>query len=147
MKIKKRESLKKCYMCQAFWDCPIKSNARYCRVTQQAINALSPACDEFVLGKIFYCKKLNKFMDLLACFFIRKTKKANCGTKTHSPINFNTVYQHCAIRCKQGQEIETLMEQHGTSFTPYIAPVKPLPGKTKIKIKIKKRIRLKRRNK
>lgn len=138
MKLKKRE-YRFCYMCMQFMDAPIRSGARICRASKKEILPDHPACDHFEISKIFYCNKRNQWQDIKACFHIRKTKKEGCGTKTHSPKNYDNIYQSCTINCKQGQQVEFLLEQSGVEFVPY---VKPVPKK---KSKLHKRKKLNRR--
>lgn len=137
--IKKRNT-KVCYMCREFWDSPIKSGARMCRISKKEIAADSPACDDFCMGKLFFCGKRNKFMDMIACWSIRKTKKNGCGTKNHSPEHFAIIYQGCLINCKQGKQIENLFDQEGISYAPYIPTQKKITIR-KRKILIKRRIK------
>ena len=137
-----------CYMCNQFHDCSVvnKFGERHCKISGSTIKTESIACDDFAKGEYFHCTKRNLQVGLKACYFIRKTKKEECGTKTTSAKNFASIYDICHNNCKQGQQIQKLFEHwdltHGTiSFVPYV------PEKKKSKIKIKKRKPLLKRRK
>lgn len=148
MKLKKRtnKSGKYCYMCGQFMDNPInRAGIKICRVTNRDCDTTTLACENFHMGKIFYCNKKGQWMDLKACFFIRKTKQANCGTPYNSHKNFLNLYQICTHNCVQGQQIQHLYEtfdlENGTiSFIPYEKPLPKPVQKIKAKIQIRKKL-------
>lgn len=135
IKMIKKRNTKVCYMCKEFLSSSTKSGERLCRISKKGVVQESMACEDFILGKLFFCHKRNKFMDMIACWSIRKTKKGNYGTKSHSAEHFAIIYQGCLNNCKQGQQVEYLFDQEGIPYVPYIPPQKITIRKRKTLIK------------
>lgn len=101
--VKRRKKVNKpCKYCATFLKSEVKrvetdrgstAMGRICNVTGQEIQADTEACENFILGRSFWCNKEDNWIYIVACIHRRKREYPGC------------------LRCKQGSAINKLYEE------------------------------------
>ena len=68
-----------CDYCRTYYESEIrKYSERFCKLTAKMVTSDQEGCEDFTLNHLFWCKKTDQWMDVVACQHRKKEGKEGC---------------------------------------------------------------------